>query len=169
MTEAFGPIQVLVVGFDDGTSAGEILRELRRPHEHDVVRVVDLLVVTKDDQGNVVPAERSDVAEADSAARGAIARALIGYGTGADDALGEQAEAGALTVAALAEHGLVADDDVWYIADAVPDGGSAAVALIDHRWAIRLRDAIVRAGGLPVTDQWLHPRDLAAAGMADTE
>jgi hypothetical protein len=43
---------------------------------------------------------------------------------------------------------------------------SAAVALIEHRWAIPLRDAIRRAGGVTTADAWVHPEDLVAAGAA---
>ena len=41
-------------------------------------------------------------------------------------------------------------DDVWYLADEIPPGTSAGIALLEHRWAIPLRDAIERAGG----DSW---------------
>jgi hypothetical protein len=40
--------------------------------------------------------------------------------------------------------------------------------LVEHRWAIGLRDAIRVAGGLPVADAWVHPVDLATAGLTDT-
>jgi hypothetical protein len=39
------------------------------------------------------------------------------------------------------------EEDVWYAADAIPNGSAAAIALIEHRWAIPLRDAIIDAGG----------------------
>jgi hypothetical protein len=58
------------------------------------------------------------------------------------------------------------DEEEWYIPDAIPEGSSAAIALIEHRWAIPLRDAILRAGGQAVADAWLHPRDLVAVGLA---
>jgi hypothetical protein len=55
---------------------------------------------------------------------------------------------------------------VPHLADAVPTGSSAAIALLEHRWAIPLRDAIAGAGGLTVSDAWFHPADLVAAGAA---
>ena len=51
MSMNFGPMQLLVVGFDGGEFKGEIMAELRRLREHDVVRLVDLLVVNKADDG----------------------------------------------------------------------------------------------------------------------
>ena len=39
---------------------------------------------------------------------------------------------------------------------------SAAIAVLEHRWAIPLRDAIPAAGGTALADEWLHPQDLVA-------
>ena len=65
----------------------------------------------------------------------------------------------------MEERGSVIDpDDVWYMADAIPTGTSAGIALLEHRWAIPLRDAIERAGGKTLVDSWVHPQDLVAAG-----
>jgi hypothetical protein len=61
---------------------------------------------------------------------------------------------------------LLGDTEVWYLADAIPEGSSAAVVLIEHRWAIPLRDKIVKAGGIALADEWIHPADLIAIGSA---
>ena len=61
---------------------------------------------------------------------------------------------------------LTGEGEEWYVADAIPPGTTAAVALIEHVWASPLRDAIVRAGGLTLADQWIHPADLVAVGAA---
>jgi uncharacterized membrane protein len=158
----FGPVQVLVVGFDNGKFSGEILAELRRLREHDIVRLVDLLFVSKDENGELAAIEHSDFPEDEAEAFGALAGALVGVG-----AAGERgAEAGAdLGAAAVDERGSVVDpDNVWYLADAIPPGSSAGIALLEHRWAIPLRDAIARAGGQNLADTWIHPQDLVAAG-----
>jgi len=55
---------------------------------------------------------------------------------------------------------------VWFIADAIPAGSSAAVAVLEHRWAVPLREAIARANGQALADEWLHPSDLAQLGPA---
>ncbi len=164
--DEFGPVQILVIGFQDGKFTGEILEELRRLREHDIIRLVDLLFVTKDADGTITSAELSDLTEEERAELGAIAGALMGYGAEGEQGLEPGAEAGAAAGAAAAEEGTFGAEDVWYIADAVPPGGSAAIALIEHRWAIPLRDAILRAGGLSVADAWVHPQDLVAIGGA---
>ena len=61
---------------------------------------------------------------------------------------------------------MLGEETMWSIADTIPMGTTAAVALIEHRWAIPLRDAIGRAGGVALADTWVHPEDLVAAGAA---
>ena len=61
------------------------------------------------------------------------------------------------------------DTEVWYLADAIPEGGSAAIALIEHLWAIPLRDKLVAAGGETLADEWIHPEDLLAVGALAAE
>jgi uncharacterized membrane protein len=157
-----GPVQMLVVGFDGNQFRGEILPELRRLREHDIVRLIDLLVVARDESGDINVLQRSDLTPAEAQQFGAIVGALIGLGAGGDAG----AEAGAAAGAAAMEHGVEVDDDiVWDVAESIPVGSSAAIALLEHRWAIPLRDAIVRAGGASVVDEWIHPADLVAIGL----
>lgn len=157
----FGPMQVLVVGFDGTEFTGTIAEELRRLREHDIVRLVDMIVVRKDADGEVTALETSDLTDAESTQLGAFAGALIGLGAGGE----EGAEIGAVAGAAAAESGVtMLQDEVWFVADAIPAGTSAAVAVLEHRWAIPLRDKIQQAGGQALADTWLHPADLVELG-----
>ncbi|HEX8859067.1 MAG TPA: DUF6325 family protein [Actinomycetes bacterium] len=161
--EEFGPVQILVIGFQDGRFSGAILEELRRLREHDIVRLVDLLFVTKGADGEITALETSDLTKGEFQDLGALAGALIGVGAAGATGLETGAAAGAEAMAA----GTVFDqEEVWEVADAIPAGSSAALALLEHRWAIPLRDAIADAGGVSVADEWVHPRDLVAAGAA---
>lgn len=162
-TPDFGPIQMLVLGFDDPAFTGQILPELARLKESDVIRLVDLLAVKKDVGGEVELLHHSDLSPEDAEAFGAIVGALIGLGTGDEDVAAVAALAGAEAL----EDGHVFDDaDVWYVADAIPEGSAAAIALIEHRWAIPLRNQVVAAGGFVLADEWIHPKDLIAVGAA---
>jgi hypothetical protein len=58
---------------------------------------------------------------------------------------------------------------VWYLGDAIPEGTAAAVALIEHRWAVPLRDKIAKAGGVTLADEWIHVKDLLAVGLLASE
>jgi len=157
-----GPVQMLVIGFAEPNFTGEILAELQRLKDADVIRLVDLLVVAKDENGEITSVQTSDLSTDEAMEYGAIAGALIGLGTGGE----ADVEAGALVGAAAGEDGHLIDDDVWYVADTIPAGSAAAIALIEHRWAIPLRDSIVRAGGIALADEWIHPANLVAVGLA---
>lgn len=65
----------------------------------------------------------------------------------------------------LARSAMANECDVSFVTETMPEGTAAAIALIEHRWAIPLRDSIVRAGGIALADEWIHPADLVAIGM----
>ena len=69
----------------------------------------------------------------------------------------------------MADGHLIPDEDAWYVADAIPNGTAAAIILIEHMWAIPLRNSIVEAGGIALADEWIHPKDLIAVGVAAAE
>lgn len=160
-----GPVQLLVVGFQGGEFKGEILAELDRLRENDIVRLIDLAFVRKDADGKVERIQRSDLSPEEAEEFGATVGALIGFGAGGE----EGAELGALEGAAALEDGHVFDDEVWFVDDAIPNGTAAAVALLEHRWAIPLRDGIRRAGGFHLADAWVHPADLVGIGLLAAE
>jgi uncharacterized membrane protein len=165
--EEFGPVQILVVGFGDGGDfKGEVMDELKRLTDEGIVRLVDLAVVSKDAEGDVTSVEVSGLTDEESQELGALAGAMIGLGMEGDE---EGMEAGAIAGAEAAEDGFIGDEEVWSIADAIPPGSTAAVALIEHRWAIGLRDAVRRAGGMALADTWVHPEDLVTFGAAIAE
>ena len=163
---SFGPVQILVIGFDHPEFKGEIRAELERLRDDDVVRLIDLIVVRKDDDGNIEKLQASDLSQEELEDFGAVVGALIGIGAGGE----EGATAGAVLGAAAMEDGHLFDAaDTWYVDDAIPPGTAAAIALLDHRWAIGLRDAIHNAGGFHLADAWVHPADLVAIGVTKSE
>lgn len=157
---ALGPVQLLVVGYgEDAVFDGTVLDELHRLSEHDIVRLVDLLVVTKDLDGNVAQVEISDRPELQK--YGAVAGALLGLGAAGEEGMAIGAEAGA---EAMADGKMYDPDEVWVLAEEIPPGMTAAIAILEHRWAIPMRDAILRNGGVVLADEWLHPEDLVRYG-----
>jgi hypothetical protein len=66
------------------------------------------------------------------------------------------------TAATIAQNGsLLEPAEVWFLADVIPAGTAAAVVLLEHTWAISLRDAVEAADGHDLVDTWVHPGDLA--------
>jgi uncharacterized membrane protein len=160
---SIGPVQMLVLGFDHPKFTGQILPELQRLKELDVVRLLDLMVVQKKEDGELDIYQQSDLEQDEAIKFGALVGALIGIGTGDEETAEYAAVAGAVDAA---DGHVIDQDDVWYIADTIPAGSAAAIALIEHRWAIPLRDKIIEAGGFALADEWIHPADLVAVGMA---
>ena len=156
-----GPVQLLVVGFAGGELNDGILAELDQLRESDMVRLIDLMAVRKDADGGVEKLLRSDLSPEEAEAFGAVVGALVGFGAAGEDG----AELGAIEGEAALEDGRVFDEEVWYVEDAIPNGTTAAVALLEHRWAIPLREGIRNAGGFHLADAWIHPADLVGIGL----
>ena len=139
-----GPVQVLVIGLDQPAFTGEVLAELRRLRSAGIVRLVDaLLVARRDDGAFEILAEPTAM----TPSRGELAAALLGAPDGEDSPMVQQD-------ADRPRH------PTWSLADSVPAGTTAAVALIEHTWAAPLREAIDRVGGVPLEETWLAPDDL---------
>jgi hypothetical protein len=51
----------------------------------------------------------------------------------------------------------------------IPNDSAAALLLIEHHWAVPLRDAIARAGGFRITDGFISPLDLAEIGLVTAD
>jgi uncharacterized membrane protein len=163
---AIGPVQMLVLGFAEPNFTGKIAAELDRLRQLEFIKIVDALVVNKDEDGNVVALQVSDLSPDEATEMGEIVGALIGFGYGTEEAVEAGAEAGA---EAMEDGHLIPDEDAWYVADAIPNGTAAAIILIEHMWAIPLRNSIVEAGGIALADEWIHPKDLIAVGVAAAE
>jgi uncharacterized membrane protein len=159
---SIGPVQLLILGFEDPQFNGEIIAELKRLKNADIVRVIDAVAIKKDDDGSIEVLRTSDLSDEEAQEFGAVVGALIGLGAAGEEGL----EAGAVAGAeAMADGEVFDDDNVWYAADAIPNGTAAAAALLEHRWAIPLRGAIMRAGGYVLADEWIHAKDLVAIGL----
>ena len=61
------------------------------------------------------------------------------------------------------------DGATWYVGDVIPNGTAAAIALLEHRWAIPLRESIRDSGGFHLADARIHPADLVAVGLLARE
>jgi hypothetical protein len=78
------------------------------------------------------------------------------------------AEAGAPVTAEGALE-VFGDSDEWDVLADIPNDSAAALVLLEHHWAVPLRDAVVRAGGFRVGDGFISPLDLVAVGLMAAE
>ena len=144
-----GPIEILVFGFQGGSFNSEILPALRILRNQDLIRLIDLLAVAKDDGGHLQSVQSGDLSPEEAEEFGAITSVLVGLRGPDVETSGDGVES-----ASAPE-----------IADAIPAGGTAAIAILEHRWAVPLLDAIARAGGATLADLWIDP----SPGFPDRE
>ncbi len=158
-----GPLQLLVVGFADPKLDGSILDSLAEASDAGLIKVVDLLGVYKDENGEVLAAEMSELTEDEAMTYGAWLGALVGLGAGGTEGAEMGAVIGAMNAADEYEYGLD-EEALATIADDIPAGGAAMMLVIDHQWAIPFRNAMRASGGILITQDFLNPEALIALG-----
>ena len=160
---AIGPVQLIVLGFRSPDFHGEIIAELERLKESGTVGVIDALAVYKDADGEVEVMHLSNLSTDEAVELGSKVGALIGLGFEGEPGL----EAGAVAGAEAAADGVsvFSDDDAWDVLAEIPNDSAAALLLIEHHWAVPLRDAVARAGGFRISDGFISPLDLIGIGL----
>ena len=140
--DELGPVDYVVVEFPAGASnfTGEMAAELRALVDSKTIRVIDVLILTKDADGSVEATELSDV-----------------------DELGELET----IEAELAE--LLAADDVAQLAVAMEPGSTAGVLIWENLWAAPFASAARRSGGQLIADGRIPLQAIIASIDADEE
>ena len=131
-----GPVEYLVVGFPDGTISDDLAPELAKLVDNEVIRILDLVVLTKDTSGDVTVSEFDELDQ-------------VASFTAIDAEVG----------------GLIGPDDIGCVSEGLDPGSAAAVLLVEDLWAAPLADALNRSGGF-MLDGARIPRDLADAAIA---
>ncbi|MBS1679643.1 MAG: hypothetical protein JST08_19905 [Actinobacteria bacterium] len=146
-----GPVQVVLIGIDPPGADQMLAAELQDLGTQDAIRVLDVLRVQR---GNDDEVRRLDPLDPDGHP-GTLVEALLVVDPNGREPAGERrtAEAGG-------------GEGEWFLADRVPRGATAAILLIEHRWAIPLREAASKYEAEVFGDAWVHPRDLDAARRA---
>ena len=164
---AIGPVQLIVLGFEHPEFHGEIIAELERLKEKDTVRVIDALAVHKDADGEIEVVHLSNLTKDEAIELGSKVGALVGLGIEGEEGMHAGAEAGA--EAAADGVSAFSDEEAWDILEEIPNDSAAALLLIEHHWAVPLRDAIARAGGHRISDGFISPLDLVEIGLVSAE
>ena len=164
---SIGPVQLVVLGFRHPDFHGEIIAELERLRKSDTVRVIDALAVYKDADGEIEIEHLSNLTKEEAVELGTKVGALLGLGIEGEEGMVAGAEAGA----AAAEDGVnvFSDEEAWDVLEEIPNDSAAALLLLEHHWAVPLRDAVVRAGGYRISDGFISPLDLVEIGLVTRE
>ena len=164
---AIGPVQLIVLGFDHPEFHGEIIEELERLRASDTIRVIDALAVHKDADGEIEVMHLSNLTKDEAIELGSKVAALIGLGIEGEEGMEKGAEIGAEMAAEEDFH--VFDEEAWDVLEEIPNDSAAALLLLEHHWAVPLRNAVVRAGGFRISDGFISPLDLVSIGLVSAE
>jgi uncharacterized membrane protein len=165
---AIGPVQLIVLGFSQPNFHGEVIAELERLHENGMVRVIDSLAVYKDAAGELEVEHLSNLTEDEAIELGTKIGALIGLGVEGEEGMEAGAAAGAEQAAAEGIN-VFGGAEEWDVLEDIPNDSAAALILLEHHWAVPLRDAIARAGGFRISDGFISPLDLVEIGLMSAE
>jgi uncharacterized membrane protein len=166
---AIGPVQLIVLGFSHPDFHGEIIAELERLRQSDTIRVIDSLVVYKDADGELEVEHLSNLSKEEAIEVGSKIGALIGLGIEGEEGMEAGAIAGAEEVAADGGVHVFTEEEGWDVLEDIPNDSAAALVLIEHHWAVPLRDAVLRAGGFRISDGFISPLDLVELGLVSAE
>jgi hypothetical protein len=138
--DSLGPVDYIVVEFPAGASnfTGEMTEELIRLVDAGIIRLIDVLILTKNEDGSVEAMELSDI-----------------------ENLGELRA----LEAELAE--LLAAEDVEYLAAAMEPGSTAGVLIWENLWAAPFASAARRSGGQLIANGRIPIQAIIASIEAD--
>lgn len=120
MTQAIGPVEYIIVAFEGNQFKGDIIPALLDLRDQGLIRIIDLAIVSKDNQGDVTIFEGGELS-------GEVAEALIKLD-------------GELT-------GLLSEEDLMMVAEELDNNSTAAAMLFEHVWATQFAQAVRNAKG----------------------
>ena len=154
----FGPMQLLVIVFDNPDFHDQIQRELESVMKKGLVRLIDLLFVWKEEEGNIRYVKAAQLDE-EEMCFGIVIEGLIRNGADDEEFAREGTEAGIL--AAAQENYGITGEDILEIIESIPESTAAAILIIEHLWAKNLKKSIHDTGGILVCQGMLKPELLA--------
>lgn len=157
-----GPLQLVVVGFEGAVMESGVIDELFAASATDAIKLLDVLVIDKDENGRVWMSKISDLTLEEEIEYGTVIGGLIGLGAGGSEGLEGGAETGALALT-QSVIGLTPGEVNDLVYD-IPSGTSALVGLVEHSWAVQLQEARLEAGGVMLAQAMIDPQGLVLLG-----
>ena len=124
-----GPIDYILVGFEGNKFDGSIMGALTDALDKGVIGLVALSVITKDSEGN----------------------------THTLDVASDNPDLATFMNRLQSTENLVTQEDVLEVADLIENNTSCGLLVVEHLWAIPLKEAIVKANGVLIADGRIHP------------
>lgn len=158
-----GPVQIIVFGFERTDQfRGEVLEELSNLRSQGLIRLIDLFLAMKDSGGQIYAGEMNDLTQEEFAEFGRVIGKLL---SDPDLSAGEATAAAIERTLAAASNSVGLDyPGLRRVVEDLQPGKAFGVLMFEHTWAIPLRDAIRRAGGVPLAQGFLTQEALAMVG-----
>jgi hypothetical protein len=125
-----GPIDYIVVGFDGPKFDGSIMRALGEAIEKGTIRLLALSVLAKDENGEVAELDIADLGDA--------------YLVEITEKHAQQPD-------------VITEEDISEVGDLLPVNTAAGLLIIEHLWAVPLKQAIIDANGTLIAEGRIHP------------
>jgi uncharacterized membrane protein len=139
---SIGPIEYLVVAFPGNKFKGEIVPALAELVENEIIRILDLVFIIKDEEGNVGAVELAE--------------------------LDPDHEAAAMSDIAQIDRGLLNEEDIQLAGEALENNSSAGLLVFENVWATKFAEAVRNADGRLVANERI-PHEVVQAAMAAAE
>ena len=162
-TVMYGPMQLLVLGFPENKFSGEIIPAINDARNTDLIRMIDYIFVSKDENGRITSVQGTDLGKKEVKELESVLGALIGLGAGGM----EGAKIGAEEGARFGERDIgLSKRDIRDIAEDIPNNSSALLMLIEHLWAKGIKQAVVDSGGIMLAQGMVTPEVVVEVGEA---
>ena len=160
---AVGPVQLIVLGFDRSrTFTARSSPSWRGSGRTILSRCIDALAVYKGVNGELEATHLSNLSRMRAIELGSKVGALVGLGFEGEEGL---STAPRWAARRRRRRYVFSDEDAWDVLADIPADSAAALLLMEHHWAVPLRDAIVHAGGYRIGDGFISPFDLVGIGL----
>ena len=160
-----GPIQYIVFGVRTEDQQKEVVQRLRTASERGNIRLIDLAYIRKAEDGTLQHGRMSGLSEEEQRKFGTVARALVGIGAAMEfHRAGGKFGTGAFLDQDFGESVQEIKERIYEAAQDLPPGAACAIALIEHRWLLELKDQMQEKGVVVLTQGIVRPRSLLMLG-----
>ncbi|GEM_PF-2517334 len=160
-----GPIQYIVFGVRTEDQQKEVVQRLRSASERGNIRLIDLAYIRRAEDGTLQPGRLSGLSEEEQRKFGTVARALVGIGAALEyHRAGGKFGMGAFLDQESGESMQEIKERIYEAAQDLPPGAACAIALIEHRWLLEVKEQLQEKGVVILTQGLVRPRSLVMLG-----
>ena len=162
---ALGPIQFIVFGVRTEDQQKDVVRQLRSASERGTIRLIDLAYIRKSEDGTLQHGRMSGLSEEEQRKFGIVARALVGMGAAMEyNQTGGEFGGGAFLDQDFGESVQEIKERIYDAAQDLPPGAACAIALVEHRWMLELKENVQKQGVVILAQGLVRPRSLMMLG-----